>query len=75
MQFFDLVLKYFYEISAIPRPSYHEDKIADYLVEFAHKNGLKALRDSAHNVLIRKPASPDKAGAPAVLLQGHTDMV
>ena len=75
MQFFDLVLKYFYEISAIPRPSYHEDKIADYLVEFAHKNGLESLRDSAHNVLIRKPASPDKTDAPAVLLQGHTDMV
>lgn len=75
MQFFDLVLKYFYEISAIPRPSYHEDKIADYLVEFAHKNGLESLRDSAHNVLIRKPASPDETDAPAVLLQGHTDMV
>ena len=73
--FFDSVLKYFYEISAIPRPSYHEDKIADYLVAFAHSHGLEALRDEAHNVLIRKAASADKIGSPAVLLQGHTDMV
>lgn len=75
MQFFDHVLKYFYEISAIPRPSYHEDKIADYLVEFAHNNHLEVKRDSAHNVLIRKEASPNKVSAPAILLQGHTDMV
>ena len=73
--FFDSVLKYFYEISAIPRPSYHEDKIADYLVAFAHSHGLEALRDDAHNVLIRKAASADKVDSPAVLLQGHTDMV
>lgn len=73
--FFDSVLKYFYEISAIPRPSYHEDKIADYLMNFAHTHGLEVLRDNAHNVLIRKRASDDKIGAPAVLLQGHTDMV
>ena len=51
--FFDSVLKYFYEISAIPRPSYHEDKIADYLVSFANMHSLEVLRDSAHYVLIR----------------------
>ena len=73
--FFDSVLKYFYEISAIPRPSYHEDKIADYLVSFANMHSLEVLRDSAHNVLIRKAASADMTDAPAVLLQGHTDMV
>ena len=33
MEFFDRVLHYFYEISAIPRASYHEDKIADYLMD------------------------------------------
>ena len=72
--FFDSVLKYFYEISAIPRPSYHEDKIADYLMNFAHTHGLEVLRDNAHNVLIRKRASDDKIGAPAVLLQGHSPL-
>ena len=35
MEFFDRVLHYFFEISAIPRASYHEDKIADYLMQFA----------------------------------------
>ena len=75
MSFFDRGLHYFYEISAIPRASYHEDKIADYLVSFAEAHGLSALRDSSHNVLIRKSASKKYASAPVVLLQGHTDMV
>lgn len=75
MQFFDNVLEYFYEISSIPRPSYHEDRIADYLVAFAHSHGLEVLRDNVHNVLIRKRASAGKTDAPSVLLQGHTDMV
>ena len=75
MSFFDRVLHYFYEISAIPRASYHEDKIADYLVSFAETRGLPVMRDSSHNVLICKAASDKYASAPAVLLQGHTDMV
>lgn len=75
MSFFDRVLHYFYEISAIPRASYHEDKIADYLVSFADARGLSVMRDSCHNVLIRKAASKKYESAPAVLLQGHTDMV
>ena len=75
MEFFDRVLHYFYEISAIPRASYHEDKIADYLMQFAKNHGLEAMRDGSHNVLIRKKASANCMNAPAVALQGHTDMV
>lgn len=66
---------YFYEISAIPRPSGKEDRIADYLVRFAHTHNLTVLRDRANNVLITKKASAGYEHAPSVLLQGHTDMV
>ena len=48
------LLEYFREISAIPRPSFHEEKIADYLCEFAEKRGLEYYRDENHNVLIKK---------------------
>ena len=68
-------MRFFEEISAIPRPSYHEDKISAYLVNFAKERGLECYSDEVGNVLINLPATPDKAELPAVLLQGHTDMV
>ena len=71
----DSIRKYFYEISAIPRPSGKEDKIADYLMEFAKAHGLSAVRDEVNNVLIRKSANGTARDASPVLLQGHTDMV
>jgi len=75
MQQLSPLLSYFYEISAIPRPSYKEQKIAAYLMEFAEKNHHEAIRDETDNVLIRKPASAGYENAPVVVLQGHSDMV
>lgn len=66
---------YFEKISAIPRGSYHEEKIADFLVEFAKERGLECYRDRQNNVLIKAPASADRQGAAPLMLQGHTDMV
>ncbi len=69
------VFRFFEEISAIPRGSYHEEKIADYLVGFARARGLECHRDEVHNVLIKAPASADRKADAPLLLQGHTDMV
>ena len=69
------VLSYFEEISAIPRGSGNEKGIADYLEAFAKEHGLFCYRDEMHNVMIKKPASPECEKAGAVLLQGHTDIV
>ncbi len=66
---------YFYEISAIPRPSGKEEEIAEYLVSFAKEHGLDVFCDAVNNVLIRKNGTPGYEDHPAVLLQGHTDMV
>ncbi len=68
-------MKYFEEISAIPRASYHEEKIAEYLCEFARARGLEYYRDDTNNVLVCAPATAGREGEPAILLQGHTDMV
>ena len=68
-------LRFFEEISAIPRASYHEGQIADYLEKFAADRGLFCYRDAAHNVLIKKSATKDRESEPTVLLQAHTDMV
>ena len=67
--------RFFEEISAIPRASLQEGRIADYLVDFATRNGLFCDRDAANNVLIRKAGSAGRENEPPLLLQAHTDMV
>ena len=69
------IFRFFEEICAIPHPSYHEEKIADYLCAFAAERGLECYRDSLHNVLIKKPATPDRVNDAPLMFQGHTDMV
>ena len=69
------LLRFFEEISAIPRETYHEQAIADYLCDFAQARGLSYYRDAYQNVFIAKPASAGFAHTEPLLLQGHTDMV
>lgn len=70
-----LVWKYFSEISAIPRPSKHEERMTKYLLDTAKKLGLEAKADKSGNVVVRKPATAGRENAPMLCLQGHTDMV
>ncbi|NLK39492.1 MAG: aminoacyl-histidine dipeptidase [Clostridiales bacterium] len=69
------LFRYFEEISAIPRGSFNEEKIADYLCNFAKKHELSFYRDEWQNVLITRPATAGYEDRAPVLLQGHTDMV
>lgn len=69
------MFEYFEELSAIPRSSGHEEKVADFLAEFAEKQGLFYYRDAIHNVIIKKAGSKGCEHLPAIMLQGHTDMV
>ena len=69
------VFEYFEAISAIPRESGNEQAISDYLVDFAKSLGLEVHQDTANNVYIKKPASPGYEHLPAVIIQGHMDMV
>ena len=66
---------FFEEISAIPRGSGNEKGISDYLVKFAHDRGLWVYQDDAYNVIIKKGGSKGAENCPAVMLQGHIDMV
>lgn len=67
--------RFFEEISAIPRSSGSEQAVSEYLMDFARQRGLEAWQDEAWNVVIRKPGSPEAEDRPAVMLQGHLDMV
>jgi dipeptidase D len=69
------VFHYFEEISRIPRGSYNEGQISAYCEEFARDRGLECIRDVHNNVIIIKGATDGYENAPAVIIQGHLDMV
>ena len=69
------LMKYFEEISSIPRPTFHEERIAEYLCDFAEARGLEYYRDDANNVFIKKSGTQGRECESPILLQGHTDMV
>ena len=69
------VFSYFEALCGIPHGSGNMGEISRYCVEFARKHGLEYYQDAAHNVIIVKPATAGYEDAPAVMIQGHLDMV
>lgn len=69
------VWEIFAEMTQIPRPSNHEEKIQEWAVNFGEKLGLETIKDDAGNVIIKKPATPGMENRKTVVLQGHLDMV
>lgn len=69
------VMGFFEELCAIPHGSGNTKAISDYCVRFARQRGLEHYQDSLNNVIIIKPASPGYESSPALILQGHLDMV
>lgn len=69
------VFYYFEELCKIPHGSGNTKQISDYLVSFAKEHGLEYVQDEMNNVVIYKPATKGYEDAPAVILQGHMDMV
>lgn len=69
------VFTWFERLAAIPRGSTRCRAVSDFCVEFAQQRGLRCRQDEACNVVIWKDASPGYEDHPAVMLQGHLDMV
>ena len=69
------VFAIFDEINHVPRPSKHEEKIRQYLLDFAAKHNIEAVTDKIGNVVMRVPGTPGHENAPVVALQAHMDMV
>jgi len=70
-----LIWKHFDDIRRIPRPSKHEERIRRHVVDWASGRGYQVRTDSVGNVVVSVPATPGHESAPAVVLQGHLDMV
>lgn len=69
------VFHFFEEITKIPHGSGNVGQISDYLVKFARDRGLFCIQDELKNIIIVKEAVPGYEDEPAVILQGHMDMV
>jgi len=69
------VLKWFEEITKIPRCSKHEEKIAQWLLDWAKEHNFESKTDKVGNICIIVPASKGFENAPVTVIQGHMDMV
>ncbi|WP_406657675.1 aminoacyl-histidine dipeptidase [Methanolobus sp. ZRKC2] len=63
------------EINSVPRCSGHEERIANWLKEWSLDNDFNFKFDSVNNILISVPASEGYEKSPAIVIQGHMDMV
>ena len=70
-----LVWQCFDEITKVPRPTHHLEKMKKFLTDWAERHNISYSVDEVGNVVMRKPATPGHEDAPVVILQGHQDMV
>lgn len=68
-------LDIFRQLNTIPRPSHHEERIADFLCTFAEEHNLTYRRDNNDCVVIEKPASSGYEDHEPIVLLNHMDMV
>lgn len=69
------VFHYFQQLSQIPCGSGDQTRVSQWVADFAREQGLPYRQDAMGNVVIWKAASSGYEQHPAVMLQGHLDMV
>lgn len=70
-----LLWECFDQITKVPRPTHHLDKMKAFLVDWATKHNIPVKTDEVGNVAMFKPATPGHENSPVIILQGHQDMV
>lgn len=65
----------FESICEIPHPSKHEEKIREYVLNWAKEHQLESNVDEVGNVILRKPATPGMENRKGIIMQAHLDMV
>jgi dipeptidase D len=66
---------HFEALTRISRPSRLEEPVIEHVRAWADRHGFELRQDSGRNLVIRVPATPGRESAPALILQGHLDMV
>ncbi len=70
-----ILWNHFYQLTQIPRPSHHEEKVQEFVFNFGKSLGLETLKDKAGNIVIRKPATAGMENRKGIIIQAHLDMV
>ena len=70
-----LLWRHFYEISLIPRPSKHEERVLEYIKNIGLKESFSISSDKKGNLLIKCPGINGGEDAKPILIQTHVDMV
>lgn len=65
----------FYKLTQVPRPSNHEEKAREFMLNWAKENHIDARMDESGNIILTKAATPGMENRKGIILQGHLDMV
>ena len=65
----------FYGLTRVPRPSKHESKVQEYLLQWGKEHGVDVKRDDTGNIIFTAPATPGFENRKGVIMQAHMDMV
>ena len=71
----ECIWRNFYNLTQVPRPSGHLEKVQQFLLDFGQQAGVEAFKDPAGNIVFRKAATPGMENRKGVILQAHMDMV
>lgn len=63
----------FYNLTSIPSPSLHEEKVVEWVKDFCKKEKLNFMTDNYNNVIIKLPATDETK--PLMALSSHMDVV
>jgi len=67
--------EHFEKLTTIARPPRHEEPVIDYVRAWGAERGYVVRQDDARNLFFEVPPTSGRESAPAVVLQGHLDMV
>lgn len=70
-----ILWKHFLDLTRIPRPSGKEGEVRKHIISWAKDKNFEHKEDKAGNLVIKVPAKKGYEKSPAVVLQGHLDMV
>ena len=66
---------YFEKVSNIPRGSYNEKQVSDFISDFAKTRNLESFQDDIYSILIKKVGTPGYEDSSPVIFHGHMDIV
>ena len=72
---YEKLITFFKELSKVPRNSKKEERIAEFLCNFAKERNLWYRKDNFNNVLIKRKTSIGYEDRKTIMFQAHTDMV